>query len=162
VVTAGSAPEVRREDSTGKHQLATAILEIDWQMLDAIVQHLRSAFPHEGCGLLATVDVGDARRAVRFFPGDNLDRSATRFTMDPRQVIAAMNEIAQAGWQMGAIVHSHPKSAPIPSPTDLREAYYPDAWLVIVSLVQTEPEARAWDVSTGTVPREKLVRIVPG
>src|SRR5215207_7499605 len=52
-------------------------------MLQEIVRHLREALPDEGCGLLATVDEGRTRHAVRFFPGDNIDRSPTRFTMDP-------------------------------------------------------------------------------
>ena len=139
--------------------METAHLEIDRPMLGAMVRHLRSAMPHEGCGLLATVDDGDGRRAVQFFPGDNIDRSTTRFTMDPRQVMAAIDAITQTGWRMGAIVHSHPSSEPTPSPTDLREAYYPDAWLVIVSLAGIEPDVRIWDVAIGPEPRQLMLRI---
>lgn len=138
-------------------------LEIDRALLVVIARHLRAALPNEGCGLLATVGDGGKRRAVRYFPGDNLDRSPTRFTMDPRQVVAAMEEIERAGWRLGAIVHSHPVTAASPSATDLREAYFPGVWLAIVSLAGPDPEIRAWDVSggTGEPPREIAIACGP-
>jgi proteasome lid subunit RPN8/RPN11 len=124
-------------------------------VLQEMVQHLRDALPNEGCGLLATVDVGRVRRAVRFFPGDNIDRSPARFTMDPRQVVDAMEEIERAGWRLGAIVHSHPATPATPSTTDLREAYFPGVWLAIMSLVGADAELRIWDLSDGGgTPRE--------
>jgi proteasome lid subunit RPN8/RPN11 len=114
-------------------------------MLDEIVAHLRSALPHEGCGLLATFDVADgSRRAVRFYPGDNIDRSPVRYTMDPGQVLSALDDIEACGWRLGAIVHSHPTSVAEPSVTDLREAYYPGVVLLIVSFTDEPPVARAW------------------
>lgn len=134
-------------------------------MLRSIVEHLRSALPSEGCGLLATVRSDGDRLAVRFFPGDNIDRSATRYTMDPRQVMTAMVEMERAGWRLGAIAHSHPATPAVPSATDAREAYYPDAWLLIVSFMSGEPEIRVWDmadVAGGGRPRELPLHSVPG
>ena len=115
-----------------------------------------AAAPLEGVGLLAVVDEGDATRAVRFYPGTNVDRSPTRYTMDPAEVLAAFRDIDANGWRLGAIVHSHPATPPLPSPTDLREAFYPEALLVIVGLAghatprrhpapcTRPPAARAW------------------
>jgi [CysO sulfur-carrier protein]-S-L-cysteine hydrolase len=124
-------------------------------MLKETVRHFRDALPDEGCGLLATVDEGKVRRAVRFFPGDNVDRSPTRFTMDPCQVVDAMEQIERAGWRLGAIVHSHPANLATPSTTDLREAYFPGVWLAIVSLAGADAELRIWDTSDGDgTPRE--------
>jgi proteasome lid subunit RPN8/RPN11 len=122
-------------------------------MLDAIVAHLRGVLPHEGCGLLAERRVGDEWVACRYFPGDNIDRSPTRFTMDPRAVVDALREIDARGWRLAAIVHSHPLGSPTPSPTDLREAYYPDAAFMIVGFGGGAPETRAWRLgrSDGTV-----------
>jgi proteasome lid subunit RPN8/RPN11 len=131
---------------TGRHVSFGQTLEIDDSTAAAIVQHLRAALPNEGCGLLATVEESGTRRVVRFYPGENIDRSATRFTMDPRQVMAAMDEIEARGWRLGGIVHSHPRTPATPSPTDLREAYYPEALLVIASFTAEPPVLRAWRV----------------
>lgn len=111
-----------------------------------VLDHLARAAPAEGVGLLAgRVDgAGGVVEATRFFPGTNLDASPTRFTMDPAEVIAAFAEIDGRDWVLAAIVHSHPSTAPTPSATDLRDAYYPDALLVIVGLASTTPAARAW------------------
>jgi proteasome lid subunit RPN8/RPN11 len=138
-------------------------LEIERSMVSAIIRHLRDALPYEGCGLLATAHRNGVRRVTRFFCGANIDRSATRFTMDPREVMEAMDEMERRGWTMGAIVHSHPRTPATPSVTDLREAYYPDALLVIVSLASPEPEIRAWDVSLvgdGGHPLECLIKVM--
>jgi proteasome lid subunit RPN8/RPN11 len=142
----------------------TTELAIVRSTYDALLEHLLAALPNEGCGLLATVDDGAVRRVTRFFPGENIDCSPTRFTMDPRQVAAAMVEIDAFGWHLGGIVHSHPRTPARPSATDLREAYYPDALLVITSFAATEPELRSWDVSTATTldeSREVAITIVP-
>jgi proteasome lid subunit RPN8/RPN11 len=130
---------------TGRHISFGQVLEIDDSTAAAILQHLRAALPNEGCGLLATVEDPGTSRVVRFYPGENIDRSATRFTMDPRQVMAAMDEIEARGWRLGGIVHSHPRTPATPSPTDLREAYYPEALLVIASFAAA-PVLRAWRV----------------
>jgi proteasome lid subunit RPN8/RPN11 len=138
-------------------------LEIERSTLNAIVRHLRDALPYEGCGLLATMHSTGVRRVMRFYAGANIDRSATRFTMDPREVMQAMDEMECCGWSMGAIVHSHPRTPATLSATDLREAYYPDALLVIVSLASPEPEIRAWDVGLavdGGHPLECPIKVV--
>lgn len=111
----------------------------------AIVEHMQAALPAEGCGLLAVPTVATAVvRAVRFYPGTNILRSPTRFVMHPREVQAALDDMERHGWQLGAIVHSHPTSPPSPSPIDLREAYYPDALMLIVSLGGDGPLLQAW------------------
>ncbi len=119
-------------------------LAIGVDVMEAVVAHLRAELPNEGCGLLATVPGEDADRVVHFFAGTNIDRSPVRYTMDPAEVIEAMKRIREEGWHLGAIVHSHPRTAPIPSRTDRREWYYPDARLMIVSFMADEPEIRCW------------------
>jgi proteasome lid subunit RPN8/RPN11 len=115
-------------------------------LFDQMVAHVAAAAPHEGCGMLAVREDGDADRATRFYPGTNIDASPTRYTMDPSEVLAAFRDMTAAGWRLGAIVHSHPATAPHPSPTDLREAYYPDSLLIIVSLADAVSVVRAWQL----------------
>ncbi|MDQ3043813.1 MAG: M67 family metallopeptidase [Chloroflexota bacterium] len=101
--------------------------------------------PLEGVGLLATLpDKPDGEGALHFYPGTNVDASASRYTMEPAEVLAAFRDIEVQGWRFGAIAHSHLRSPATPSATDLREAYYPETLMVIVSLACHPPEIRAW------------------
>ena len=120
-------------------------LRIGRGMYDEIVAHLRNALPNEGCGLIAgRTDANGWFTAARFYPGENTDRSPTRFTMDGAQVVAAFRDMRNSGLELGAIVHSHPTSLAVPSPTDAREAFYPDALTVIVSFRSAVAEIRVW------------------
>lgn len=123
-------------------------LRVPLQMMRQVIGHLASALPLEGCGLLAIASSGDhEHKAVKFYPGTNVDQSSTRYTMDPVEVLAAFKEMRANDWELGAIVHSHPHSEANPSPTDLREAYYPDALMLIVSFAGAAPKVRAWNVA---------------
>lgn len=110
------------------------------ELFDAMVADLRRVVPREGCGLIATA----GERAVRLYPGANIAAGVDRYTMDPRDVLRALLEIESSGWALGAIYHSHPSGPARPSPTDLAEAYYPDALAVIVSLAGATPRAAAF------------------
>lgn len=109
-----------------------------------IVTHLAAWLPNEGCGLLASSPEDQADRAIHFFPGTNIDRSPVRYTMEPAEVVAAMRAMREAAWSLAAIVHSHPRTPPTPSRTDLREAYYPESRLLIVSFASPAPEFGCW------------------
>lgn len=123
-----------------------ATLVLPPQIKDEIVAHLRSTAPEEGVGLLAVPSGsrGLDLVAVRYYPGTNQDRSTTRYTMAPSDVIRSFLDMEQRGWRLGAIVHSHPVGPATPSPTDLREFHYPEALMVIVSLAGDAPNLRAW------------------
>jgi proteasome lid subunit RPN8/RPN11 len=123
-----------------------ATLEIPPALREQIVAHLREALPNEGCGLLA-VDGDQSAEAVYYYPGDNLDESPNRYTMNPTAVIAAFRHMEARNWRLGAIVHSHPRTAATPSLTDLRESHYPSALMVICSFAENEPELRAWAIA---------------
>lgn len=132
-------------------------------MREEILIHLLDAAPNEGVGLLATsspyVDEDDrlAMEAMRFYPGTNIDASPSRFTMDPAEVISALRSIREEENLLGAIVHSHLQGPATPSATDLREAYYPDALLMIASLADQPVSLRAWRV----VPEDDLRVVQP-
>lgn len=129
-------------------------LRVPARIHDEIDAHLRSAYPHEGVGLLATDrlprDAGAdvPVTAILFYPGTNVEASSSRFAMEPAEVIAALNAIWERNLHLGAIVHSHLAGPATPSPTDRREAYYPDALTVIVSYARPRPDIRAWLIET--------------
>lgn len=137
-------------------------LSIPDGMADEIERHLRSALPNEGCGMLAAVARDGGLLAVRFYPGSNTDASPHRYTMDPAAVIDALREIDRRGWELGAIVHSHPSGPATPSVTDLAEAYYPDALMVIADLSGPECRYRAWRVGPGRGVEEATLEVCAG
>lgn len=122
-------------------------LMIDPDLMGAVLFHLRAWLPNEGCGLLAGIREDGYTRAVHFFPGTNVDFSPVRFTMDPVEVIEAMKLMRQQDWEFVAIVHSHPRTAPVPSRTDQAEWYYPETRLLIVSFAGDEPEVGCWELA---------------
>ncbi len=125
-------------------------LRIGRELYEAMVADLARVAPLEGCGLIAT----EGDRAVKLYPGENIEHSRVRYTMDPRAVLLALLEIEAAGWRLGAIYHSHPEGPARPSLTDLREARVSDALAVIVSLADPgAPVAAAFALDEGQ-PRE--------
>ncbi len=117
------------------------VLPVD--IRDAILDHVRDELPNEACGLIAF----EGSSPVRLTPGTNILASPTRYRMNDIEVVVAIEEMDRRGWWLGAIYHSHPSSAPVPSDTDLAEANWPGALMMIVSLVHDEPELRAYRVS---------------
>jgi|GEM_PF-115359 len=113
-----------------------------------LMTHLQAARPHEGVGLLAVKASPwfGPLMAVRFYPGTNILHSATRFAMDGREVLDVFRDMRERGWELGAIVHSHPAGPATPSPTDLREAHYPQALMLIVSFANRQTDTRAWRI----------------
>ena len=142
-----------------------AALRFNAAVMEAMVAHLRAAAPREGCGLLATTRAATGTAVVRrFYPGTNLDASPTRYTMDPVEVMSAFIDMEARGWELGAIVHSHPTTPATPSPTDLREAYYPEALMIIVSLATEPATVRAWRIEltpAGPTITEAPIEIEP-
>lgn len=138
-------------------------LSIPIEMYTEMIGWFRKGQPNEGCGLLAIRgDAGRQAMAVKFYPGVNIDESPHRFTMDPGEVIAAFREMRERGWRMGAIAHSHPTSSARPSDTDLAEAYYPNAAMVIVAMGGKQVDCRLWTIRAETDPprfEEGVLRI---
>ena len=118
-----------------------AILEIPGPILGAMIDHCRRVAPIEACGLLG----GVSPRVSSVHPIDNLAASETRYSADMAQVIAAYRSIRERGADILAIYHSHPRSSPVPSRTDLAENYdWGPMPRIIVSLRGPEPEVRIW------------------
>jgi proteasome lid subunit RPN8/RPN11 len=142
--------EVRIDDLSAEDRRTFDSLCLPPALAASIVDHLRGCLPNEGCGLLAALWDGDgALIGTRYYPGTNVDASPTRFTMAPGEVLTAFRDVEANGWVLGAIVHSHPATPPTPSPTDLREAFYPEALMVVVSFAGHPPAMRAWRLTAG-------------
>jgi proteasome lid subunit RPN8/RPN11 len=115
-------------------------------VIEALVSHAREEAPNECCGMIA-VDDGSA---VSAFPVTNIHASPLRYEMDPREMYDTLQAIEDGGLELGATYHSHTRSAPVPSQTDVNlSKLWPDTPLVIVGLAGDEAEVRAWRVRDG-------------
>ena len=139
------------------------VLVIRENLWTLMLEHLEACLPNEGVGLLSTEDRSETIRALRFYPGKNLNESPSRFTMDPLDVLRACEDMEREGTRLGAVVHSHPTTPPEPSQTDVRELALPG---VVNLIVQLRPRvlARAWEItSVGSVELPfRTEAMVPG
>lgn len=122
-------------------------------LLDQMIEHARAEAPDECCGMIASVD----GRAAEVHPATNAAHSPLRYEIDGREQYRLQAAIEDAGRDLGAIYHSHTRSAPLPSQTDINLAFYPDSLYVIVGLHGPEPEVRAWRIVEGAVSEAQLV-----
>lgn len=119
-----------------------------------IVGHALAGHPEEACGLLAVDRDGRVRRAYCL---DNVDRSPISFTVDPNQHYASLGDAESNGWSLGGSFHSHPRTAAVPSQTDISRALEPDWVYLIVGLADPEtPELRGWRIRTGMAVEEPI------
>ncbi len=86
--------------------------------------------------------------------------------MDPVEVAWALSDMKLCSTRLGAIVHSHPTTPPIPSALDLAEATLPGVFSVIVGFAPPVV-VRAWrlpfgEMAVGEIPIEAQLRIVAG
>jgi proteasome lid subunit RPN8/RPN11 len=81
----------------------------------------------------------------------NAAASPLRYVIDGKEQYEIQTAIEDAGLDLGAIYHSHTRSAPEPSETDINLAFYPEALYVIVGVKDDEPDVRAWRIVDGQV-----------
>jgi proteasome lid subunit RPN8/RPN11 len=127
-------------------------LRITQALLDEIVAHARAEAPNECCGMIATQD----GVAVAVHRARNAAASPLRYEMDGMEQYKIQTAIEESGYELGAIYHSHTRSAPEPSQTDINLAFYPDALYVIVGVAGAEPDVRAWRIVDGAVSEAAL------
>jgi [CysO sulfur-carrier protein]-S-L-cysteine hydrolase len=128
-------------------------------IVDAILAHARAAYPNEACGLvIGDRPAGEGGTALRFEPTRNTAASPYRYEIHPDDLLRLTIEAEDDDHAFWAIVHSHVKSAAVPSLTDIGLAFYPDALYVLVSLAADQvhrvtgaPGLRAWRILEGAV-----------
>jgi [CysO sulfur-carrier protein]-S-L-cysteine hydrolase len=120
------------------------------QQWEELVAHAREETPNECCGYLRLSDgtVEEVFRAI------NERQSPYGYELG-FEALRATNELDDQGYDV-AIYHSHPRSAPEPSQTDINLAAYPGWPQLIVSLENDEPLIRAWRIENGNVSEEEL------
>ena len=117
-----------------------------------IIGNCYDGLPNEACGLLIGPlgpDGEPTGRVSAVRPCRNADASALTYTVDPRDMLAAMRAAEAAGDEIIGVWHSHTHTEGYPSPTDVRQAVDP-AWIyVIVSMRDQVPMFRAYRIRKG-------------
>ena len=120
-------------------------------VLEAMTAHARREQPRECCGIL----VGGADEIVEAVAAANVAEEPIRcYEVSPADHIAQVRrcrDAARAGEDALRIVgvyHSHPHSAPVPSPTDLDQAYKEYVYVIVGPTDGSAPlEIRAYRLS---------------
>jgi proteasome lid subunit RPN8/RPN11 len=129
-------------------------MKIARSLLEQIVEHARRDAPDECCGLVGTVD----GRAASVHATANAVRSPLRFEIDGMELYKAIEAIEDGGSELGAVYHSHTRSAPYPSQTDINfSSGWPGIEWIIVGLASgEEPEIRSYTIEDGKVQEVEL------
>lgn len=125
-------------------------MKIARELYDQLIAHARAEAPNECCGMIASADDS----AVRIFPAENTAASPLRYEIDGRQQLEILDAIEDAGHDLGAIYHSHTRSDPVPSQTDINLAKlgdsdqpsFPGTLYLIVGVKGAEDDLRLWSI----------------
>jgi proteasome lid subunit RPN8/RPN11 len=124
-------------------------------LLDEIVAQARAEAPIECCGIVGSRD----GRAVRLFKARNARASPLAYDIDGRDLQRIYDELDSDDLQVGVIYHSHTRSDPVPSQTDINLAspFLPDAVYLIVGVKDLDrDDLRAWHIRDGQYTEAQL------
>jgi [CysO sulfur-carrier protein]-S-L-cysteine hydrolase len=134
------------------------VAELDGVLYKEIVEHGLREFPNECCGFIAAQD----GVPCKVFTMSNIDASTNTFRIDGKEQLQVSSEMDERGLELWGIYHSHTHSEAVPSPTDVqqatfRQAFYPDSRNIIVSLAdRAAPVMRSFFIVDGGVTEEEL------
>lgn len=138
-------------------------MNIPGSLLDDLVAHAREEAPNECCGVVAVESDasrgGRPARATRVHPAVNTAASPLKFEVDGKELLGLIDAIERDGHELGAIYHSHTRTAPYPSQTDINFAVnWPGVEWIIVGLAAEEPEVRCYLIEDSAV-REVALQV---
>ncbi len=117
-----------------------------------MIAQAKEEAPYEACGVIA----GKEGKAVKLYRTANAEHSTTTYRLEPEEQYKIFVEMEEKGWKLWGIYHSHPAFPAYPSVRDIKQAYFPEALYIIVSLAQEEPEIRGFRIVEGEVREEEL------
>jgi len=131
-------------------------MKISTKLLDELIAHAKEEAPNECCGVVAVdLDTPSAvsPRATEVHRAMNMAASPLKFEVDGKELLGLIDAIEGDGQELGAIYHSHTRTAPRPSQTDINFAVnWPGVEWVIVGLADGEaPEVRSYLIEDGLV-----------
>jgi proteasome lid subunit RPN8/RPN11 len=99
-------------------------------IVEGMFAHARASAPEECCGLLG----GEGNGAANVYPLRNVaPRPEVAYEAAPEELFEAQRCMRARGETLVGVYHSHPRSKePAPSRTDVRLAFYPEAFYFII------------------------------
>jgi [CysO sulfur-carrier protein]-S-L-cysteine hydrolase len=123
-------------------------------LYEQMVAHARDEAPNECCGMVAT----RGEEVVKVYRTTNVEASPFRFVIDGAEQLRVYNEIESAELDLGAIYHSHTRTEPRPSQTDINfSKAWPGVLWIIVGLAGDDVEVKTWRIDNGDVIEADLV-----
>jgi proteasome lid subunit RPN8/RPN11 len=133
-------------------------MQIAPDLLQQIVDHARREAPDECCGFVWL----QADRAVEVIEVENMAHSPFRFEVGPSDLFA-LAESGEDG-RRAVIYHSHTRSEPRPSQTDVNFARnWPGVeWLIVGLAGGAEPDVRNWRIDPDGTATQVEVHVDAG
>jgi len=132
-------------------------LRIRRQVIDGMIAHARDEAPLECCGLLG----GQGDLIDEYLRTRNVRASEVNYEIDPREHLDIMKDLRGRSRTVLGAYHSHPRTAAIPSATDVAEAHYERDFLyVIVSLEREPADVRAYRLERNALIEAQLEEVV--
>lgn len=123
-------------------------IRIPYSVARQLADHAASQQPNEACGLLA----GRDEHILAAYPLKNVAPAPrTHFQIDPREQLQALKAIDEAQLNWIGAYHSHPRSAPIPSQSDIQAWVDGGLLQLIVSLARRKPQLKLWRINADAV-----------
>jgi proteasome lid subunit RPN8/RPN11 len=130
------------------------MIRIPKPIYNAIVDHARKESPLECCGILG----GRDGTVEKVFELSNTEKSSIRYSMSPQEQLKVFEEMERETLEMVGIYHSHTHTIPFPSETDVKLAFYPEVFSVIISLKEEKnPQVKAFRIQEEAIYPEEIV-----
>ena len=125
-----------------------------------MIAHAREDAPNECCGIIA----GSDGNAIQLYRAVNAAASPYRYEVEPQDLMRISRDIDDHDWDIFGIYHSHTHTQAYPSATDIRLAFYPEAYYILVSLgdpdspdvSEENPDVRAYRIVDEQVTEEAI------
>ena len=128
-------------------------MKLERTFIDEMIAHAKEDAPIECCGIIA----GENGRATKLFRARNSEASPYRYSVDSDDLFRIHREAEANHWSFLAIYHSHTASEAYPSATDVRLAFWPESYYILVSLEDVDqPVVRAFRILDGEVSEEEI------
>jgi proteasome lid subunit RPN8/RPN11 len=137
-------------------------MDISAELVDQIVAHALEDPKNEVCGLVAVKPSdkdGEPTRAVRVHRAINKHASPLKFEIDGKEQLVLERTIEEAGCEIGGLYHSHVRTEPYPSQTDINFSHlWPDVEWIIVGLANDQsPKVRSYLIKDGEVEEVAII-----
>ena len=96
------------------------IIKISNSILNNLELHANEQNPYEACAILLGSKDEKIWEATEIFLTENIEESEINFTVSNEQLLEGYKMAEEKGLDIVGIFHSHPKSLPLPSNTDMK------------------------------------------